>query len=104
MSTQPQFKVVTANALDTGDVVYLTGCDEWSPELMFAEFIDDAEHADFRLIVAQGQTRLVVDAHLADVEITDNGPVPVTRREALRASGPSIAAHPPAQPHSIAAE
>ncbi|MDU8926703.1 DUF2849 domain-containing protein [Alisedimentitalea sp. MJ-SS2] len=101
MSTQPNFHVVTANALDTGDVVYLTGCDEWSPEILTAEFIDDTEHADFRLFVAQGQTRLVVDAHLAEVEITDNGPVPLTRREALRAQGPSVAAP---QPHAIAAE
>ena len=91
MSVNPIYQVVTANALDTGDVVYLTGCDEWSPEIMFSEFIDDADHADFRVSVAQRQTRLVVDAHLASVEMTDNGPVPVTRREALRAAGPSIA-------------
>lgn len=101
MSTQPSFQVVTANALDTGDVVYLTGCDEWSPEILMAEFIDEAEHAEFRLTVASRQTRLVVDAHLAEIEITDNGPIPLTRREALRANGPSIAAAPS---HAIAAE
>ena len=66
MTAQPRFRVVTANALTSGDVVYLTGCDEWSPELLHAEFIDDADHADFRLTVASRQTRLVVDAHLAD--------------------------------------
>ncbi len=91
MSAHPISQVVTANALATGEVVYLTGCDEWSAEIVQAEFIDDADHADFRLSVATRQTRLVVDAHLASVEITDNGPVPLTRREALRASGPSIA-------------
>jgi hypothetical protein len=91
MSVNPIYQVVTANALKSGDVVYLTGCDEWSPELITAEFIDTSEQAEFRLSVATRQTRLVVDAHLATVEMTDNGPVPVTRREALRASGPSIA-------------
>ena len=44
-------------------------------------------------------------AHLAKVEITDNGPVPLTRREALRASGPSIAFGAAALvPAAIAAE
>ena len=104
MTAHPSFRVVTANALASGDVVYLTGCDEWSPELLHAEFIDDADHADFRLTVASRQTRLVVDAHLAEVAITDQGPVPVTRREALRATGPSVATgHRIAQP-AIAAE
>ena len=93
MSAHPISQVVTANALESGDVVYLTGCDEWS------------DHAEFRLSVAERQSRLVVDAHLASVEITDNGPVPLTRREALRASGPSIAFGAAAQfPAAIAAE
>ena len=100
MTAHPSFRVVTANALASGDVVYLTGCDEWSPELFHAEFIEDAEHADFRLFVANGQTRVVVDAHLAEIEMTAEGPVPTTRREALRAAGPSILA----VPEAIAAE
>lgn len=77
MTSPSQFKVVTANALDNGNVVYLTGCDEWSPEILHAEFIDDADHADFRLFVASRQTKLVEEPRLAPVEITDNGPVPV---------------------------
>ena len=104
MSAHPISQVVTANALATGDVVYLTGCDEWSVEIVHSEFIDDADHAAFRLSVAQRQTRLVIDAHLASVEITDNGPVPLTRREALRASGPSIGFGTVHAPIAIAAE
>ncbi len=105
MSAHPISQVVTANALESGDVVYLTGCDEWSVEITHAEFIDDTDHAEFRLSVAERQSRLVVDAHLASVEITDNGPVPLTRREALRAAGPSIAFGAAAQfPAAIAAE
>jgi hypothetical protein len=101
MSAQPTYKIVTANALDTGDVVYLTGCDEWSREIFHAEFIDDEDHAEFRLFVAEKQDRIVVAPYLAQVRMTDTGPVPVTRRETLRASGPSV---PAAAPHAIAAE
>ncbi len=103
MPSDPVYKLVTANALASGDVVYLTSCDEWSPEIVEAEFIDDAQHAEFRLSVAQRQTRLVVGPYLADVTVTANGPIPVTRREALRATGPSIAVGP-APATALAAE
>ena len=104
--SDPVYKIVTANALTSGDVVYLTGSDDWSPEIVEAEFIDDAEHAESRLVAAQRQAHLVVGPYLADVTITANGPVPVTRREALRASGPSIAfgAESASRPTAIAAE
>ena len=38
-------KVVTANALLEGDVVYLTPDDRWSRELREAELIEDEAHA-----------------------------------------------------------
>jgi hypothetical protein len=38
-------KVVTANALLKGDVVYLTANDDWSPNLSDAEVIEDEAHA-----------------------------------------------------------
>lgn len=85
MSANPRFQVVAAHALATGALVYLTGCDEWSPDILHAEFIDDAEHADFRLFVARQQARLVAAPRLADVEITDNGPVPELRPDAAAA-------------------
>lgn len=76
MTTQPELQVVAAQARSGGQIVYLTGCDEWSPEILHAEFIDDADHADFRLFVARRQTRLVEAPRLASVEITENGPLP----------------------------
>lgn len=103
MSNDPIYQVVTANAVDTGETVYFTGCDAWSPELFHAEFIDEAEHADFRLSIADRQTRLVTGAYLADVAMTANGPVPVTRREALRAAHAPTPGILPAQP-AIAAQ
>ena len=95
MSANPIYQVVTANALAHRRCGL-------SHRLRRMERRDHPcrvyrrrrEHAEFRLSVAEGQTRLVVDAHLAEVEITDHGPVPVTRREALRAAGPSIALAP----------
>ncbi|MDQ2088383.1 DUF2849 domain-containing protein [Marimonas arenosa] len=77
MSTDISPKVVTATARSSGNRVYLTGCDEWSPEILHAEFIDDDKHADFRLFVASKQTRLVDAPRLTPIEITENGPVPV---------------------------
>jgi hypothetical protein len=77
MSSQPALSVVAAQSRQSGQIVYLTGCDEWSPEILHAEFIDDAEHADFRLFVAQRQTKLVEAPRLAPVEITENGPLPL---------------------------
>lgn len=103
MPAKPQIQVITANALETGDVVYLTGHDEWSPRLSEAELIGDPERASLCLAVAERQTCRVVDAHLAAVEITDAGPVPVTRREALRARGPSSGSSLSSSP-AIAAE
>ncbi|MEZ5714489.1 MAG: DUF2849 domain-containing protein [Paracoccaceae bacterium] len=84
MSSQPALSVVAAQSRQSGQIVYLTGCDEWSPEILHAEFIDDAEHADFRLFVAQRQTKLVEAPRLAAVEITENGPLPLLA-EALAA-------------------
>ncbi|WP_161594557.1 DUF2849 domain-containing protein [Marimonas lutisalis] len=78
MSQQPQFHVVSAISQATRETVYLTGCDEWSAEILQAEFIDDAEHADFRLFVASRQTRLVSAPALTPVQITDHGPVPLS--------------------------
>lgn len=91
MSAHPISQVVTANALATGDVVYLTGTNDWSVEIVEADYITDPDLAALRLSQAQRHAGQVIDAHLASVEITENGPVPLTRRETLRAFGPSIA-------------
>ena len=105
MTDHPIFQVVTANALTTGDVVYLSGCDEWSPDLAHAELIDDAGLADVRLSAAQRQDSLVVGPYLAKVALTDAGPRPVHFREVFRATGPSIPLPNTRVPlHAIAAE
>ncbi len=61
-------KVVTANALLEGDVVYLTADDRWTRRHEDAELIEDEAHAQLRLLHAMSQGNVVVGAYLADAE------------------------------------
>lgn len=82
-------KVVTANRLREGDVVYLTADDRWSPHHHEAELIGDEAQANLRLNFAAAQKLLVVGAYLADAKEGPNGPEPVHFREVFRTKGPS---------------
>lgn len=86
-------KVVTANALLEGDVVYLTEDDRWSRDHREAELIEDEAHAQLRLLSAQAQRALVVGAYLADARAGRDGPEPVHFRELFRTRGPSNYPH-----------
>ena len=82
-------KIVTANALLEGDVVYLTSDDQWSRHHSEAEFIEDEAHAQIRLLDASARDGEVVGVYLADAKTGPNGPEPIHFREAFRATGPS---------------
>jgi len=86
-------KVVTANALLEGDVVYLTNANTWTRQLKEAALLNDEADADLRLLQAQAQTGSVVGAYLADMQDGPNGPEPTHFREAFRRKGPSNYAH-----------
>lgn len=86
-------KVVTANALIEGDVVYLTADDVWSRNHAEAELIEDEAHAQLRLLKADRQRDRVVGAYLADARMGEHGPEPIHFREAFRTRGPSNYAH-----------
>jgi len=86
-------KVVTANALIEGDVVYLTADDIWSRNHAEAELIEDEAHAQLRLLKADRQRDRVVGAYLADARMGEHGPEPIHFREAFRTRGPSNYAH-----------
>ncbi len=86
-------KVVTANALLEGDVVYLTEDDRWSRHLSEAELIEDEAHAQLRLLDAEMQPGQVVGPYLADAKPGPDGPEPTHFREAFRMTGPSNYAH-----------
>ncbi|PPB81758.1 uncharacterized protein DUF2849 [Albidovulum inexpectatum] len=86
-------KIVTANDLIEGDVVYLTADDRWSRLHEEAELIEDEAHAQLRLLFAQAQPDRVVGPYLADALPGPNGPEPVHFREAFRTRGPSNYPH-----------
>jgi hypothetical protein len=85
-------KVVTANALLEGDVIYQTPFG-WTRHLEEAEVLTDEAHADLRLIEASAQTGQVVGAYLANVTLDGATPRPAHFREAFRAKGPSNYIH-----------
>jgi hypothetical protein len=86
-------KVVTANALIEGDVVYLTEDDHWARHLSEAEVITDEAHAQLRQLQAEAQTETVVGVYLADVTPGAQGPEPTHFREDFRRTGPSNYPH-----------
>ena len=86
-------KVVTANALLDGDVVWLTEDDRWAGSMAEAELIEDEAHAQLRLLHAESQPGAVVGPYLADAQDGPDGPEPVHFREAFRTRGPSNYAH-----------
>lgn len=86
-------KIVTANALLEGDVVYLTADDRWTRSVAEAELIEDEAHAQIRLLDAGLRHDEVVGVYLADVQPSPAGPTPAHFRETFRARGPSNYAH-----------
>lgn len=87
----PRFtpKVVTANTLRSGEVVYLAADGTWTPCHENAELIADEAMAEARLAAASAQGTVVVGPYLADATPGAAGPQPVHIREAFRTRGPS---------------
>ncbi|MCI2398832.1 DUF2849 domain-containing protein [Aliiroseovarius subalbicans] len=82
-------KVVTANDLMTGDVIYLTQNGAWVRDLAMAAVLQDPDQANARLFEAETQPHIAVGAYLADVQQGASGPTPRHFREVVRATGPS---------------
>lgn len=82
-------KVITANDLIVGDVVYLTADDQWGRDLRDAQLLTDEADAQLRLQSAEAQTEIVVGVYLVDVTAGENGPEPTHFREDFRRTGPS---------------
>ena len=93
-------KVVTANHLLEGDVIYQT-LDGWTRDLTDAEVLTDEADADIRLLDAQSQPGVIVGAYLADVALDDDGrPQPTHFRETFRTRGPSNYVHGKQEAHA----
>jgi hypothetical protein len=85
-------KVVTANDLLKGDVIYQTGTG-WTRALADAEILTDEAHADLRMIEGSQQIADVVGVYLMDVALDGTAPQTTHFREAFRAKGPSNYVH-----------
>lgn len=85
-------KVVTANDLLKGDVIYQTATG-WTRALVDAEILTDEAHADLRLIEGSQQIADVVGVYLMDIALDGTAPQTAHFREAFRAKGPSNYAH-----------
>ncbi|PHQ96041.1 MAG: sulfite reductase [Marinosulfonomonas sp.] len=86
-------KVVTANDLTSGEVVYLSASDQWVLRHNEAELLIDAGYASARLGFAEAQQGHVVGPYLAGAIAGTSGPAPVHFREVFRARGPSNLFH-----------
>lgn len=89
MSREFTAKVITANALVEGDVVWLTEDDIWTRDMRRAEVLTDEAHAEIRLLEASARTASVVGVYLAEVSSDPSGPQPTHFREDFRRRGPS---------------
>jgi hypothetical protein len=86
-------KVITANALLEGDVIWFTPTGHWTRDIADAELITDAMHGDMRLALAKADQAAVAGVYLADAKAGPDGPEPVHFRETFRTRGPSNYAH-----------
>lgn len=81
-------KIVTANALLEGDVIYLSDQGTWVRALKDAALFDQQEMAEKSLAFA-AKDGFAVGAYLVDAVAGENGPEPTHFREDFRRTGPS---------------
>ncbi|GAB4267599.1 MAG: DUF2849 domain-containing protein [Pararhodobacter sp.] len=86
-------RIVTANALIEGDVVYLAADGTWTRLLPRAQVFTDKDAAEAALAAASRRQAEVVGCYLAEVRVTAQGPEPLHFREDFRRRGPSNYAH-----------
>ena len=82
-------RVVTANKLRSGEVVYLAANGQWRPELIAATVANDAGAMQQLEATALAAVELsdVTAVYAMDVRVTDGRPEPISVREHIRAAG-----------------
>ncbi|MCI4661114.1 MAG: DUF2849 domain-containing protein [Neomegalonema sp.] len=80
-------KVVTANDLLRGDVIWLDAQGGWVRSLAEAAVFDTPQTAEAALKSAAAQVDKVVGAYLADIRLVGGEPEPVHFREEMRVRG-----------------
>ncbi|MFN3549722.1 MAG: DUF2849 domain-containing protein [Mesorhizobium sp.] len=88
-------KVLTANRLIDGEVVWFGSGESWIETIHGARIVRDkaAEEALEAIGKAAFAANLVVDAELIDVELVAGRIVPTRLRERIRAAGPTNHRH-----------
>ena len=86
-------KIVTANTLATGHVVFLSAGDGWVGSVADAMTYDDATAAEAGLAAARlaQEQGLIIDAFVTDKGEDKGGRPAMTLRDTIRAFGPTIA-------------
>lgn len=85
-------RMIIANRLADGLVVFLTGSGGWSVDIADGIVIDESGEEE-RLFAAAKSDEThckVVDPNLIDVTVDNGKPRPVAMREAIRAFGPTV--------------
>ncbi len=85
-------KVVTANRLIDGLVIFIGDGPAWVTDIAEASVFDDGPQLDEALAfgAAEVTARRIVDPYAVDVTIEDGRPVPERLRELIRARGPTV--------------
>ncbi|MCX5495915.1 DUF2849 domain-containing protein [Kaistia dalseonensis] len=85
-------KLITANNLGDGLVVFLTRDGGWTTDIAQARVIGPSE-IDAALVYAKAQhdARIVIEPYEIETTVEDGVPVPVRLRERIRAAGPTVA-------------
>ena len=86
-------KVITANDLRSGEVIYMCFNGGWVAQLRDAAVITNPDLAKSSLAFAEGQSDIAVGAYLSDVTDQANGPAATHFRDKFRSQGPSNYAH-----------
>ena len=83
-------KILTANYLLSGKVIYLNSKKKWVENSVNADVFDNQEDANNALTFADTQIDRIQSAYLIDVVLTSDGtPMPISKKELIRAAGPT---------------
>ena len=93
-------KVITANTLATGTVVFYGAAGVWVGAIAEAAVFDDDASAEAALFEAKEDEAkaIVVDAFVVDQSPDGEGKTKMTLRDTIRAYGPTIKFLPPDEP------
>ena len=84
-------KVLTANRLAPGEVVYWNGAHGWVTELQHAQLLEDGEAELALKAAAEWVSRCeVVAPYVFPIRVEQGAIAPLSAREWVRAKGPSV--------------